>query len=369
MMIGRPLLALSFTLLAACANHVHEFYNPNQAGLVYTMPANLQDNIFRYDAPTPEPEWRETPARQLPGYHVSALSFPSSGANGQADNLVRARFYQSQKGGEGKKPLLIVLPIWATHTFPGTVIANGYSQHSEGQAHILWMQGEEPLFDWFTLPKHETEEDFIAEVDVSMERFRSVAIDVRRLIDWAETQPDIDTSRIGIIGFSMSAIVAANIAGVDPRIHTAVYVLGAAEVWDVMAECNLVVEYMRKGVEKRLGWDQEQYRAFFREKFRDGDPGLWQGAYRSENTLIIEGSTDACVPPNSREALWLATGKPERIIYPYNHWQPFLAMTPVGANALSNDIFEFLDRKLLDRDMGPKETVDGLFCGIAEHQH
>ncbi|MEM1111684.1 MAG: hypothetical protein AAGI11_07235 [Pseudomonadota bacterium] len=297
------------------------------------------------------------------------MSFPSSGANGQQGNLVRARYYRSLAPSSPRKPLLIVLPIWATHTFPGTVITNGYSQHSQGAAHILWMQGKEPLFDWFSLPKHETEAAFEAAVDESMERFRSVAIDIRRLIDWAETQPDIDSQRIGIIGFSMSAIVAANVAGVDSRIHTAVYVLGAAEVWDVMAECNLVVEYMRKGVQKQLGWDQQEYRAFFREKFRDGDPGLWLGAYRSENTLIIEGATDACVPPNSREALWMATGKPERIIYASNHWQPFLAMTPVGANALSRDIYEFLDRKLLGLGSEDRQIMDGLVHEVAGHRH
>ena len=77
------------------------------------------------------------------------------------------------------------------------------------------------------------------------------------------------------------------------------------------------------------------------------DPALWRGRYRPENTLIIESSKDDCIPPDSREALFYATGEPERIVYPYNHWQPFLSMTPVGRNVLTRDIFEFLDRKLL----------------------
>jgi hypothetical protein len=357
-------LLIFLACLTGCARHQHQFYNPNQGALVYTMPVSLTTRLFDYEAPTPQPEWYEVPARQVDGYYVRGMRFPSIGQNGQPDNAVDARYYQSMQSSSQAKPLLIVLPIWGTHTFPATILSNGYTVHSQGQANVLWMSGDEPLFDWFSLPGHKNEADFIAEVDVSMERFRSVAIDIRRLIDWAETRPEIDSSRIGIIGFSMSAIVAANVAGTDPRIHTAVYVLGAAEVWDVMAECDLVVAYMRNGVKKNLGWSQEQYREFFREKFRDGDPSLWQGAYRPENTLLIEGSQDACVPPNSRDALWQVTGQPERIIYPYNHWQPFLAMTPVGAKALTNDIFEFLDRKLLNATLPGKETVDGLFCEV-----
>ena len=85
---------------------------------------------------------------------------------------------------------------------------------------------------------------------------------------------------------------------------------------------------MRTSVSATLGWDQEQYRDFFHEQLYFGDPALWQGNYRPQNTLIIESSKDDCIPGDSRASLVQATGEPERIVYPYNHWQPFLAMTP-----------------------------------------
>jgi hypothetical protein len=240
-----------------------------------------------------------------------------------------------------------VLPIWATHTFPATVVSNGYALHSGGEANILWMQGDGALFDWFEIADIESEEEFVDAVEESAERFRAVAIDIRRLIDWAETRPEIDSARIGIIGFSMSALVGANVAGNDPRIHTAVYVLGGARPWDMMAECNLVVQYMREQVSETLDWSQEQYRQFFHQQLLYGDPARWRGSYRPQNTLIIESSKDDCIPAESRASFYYATGQPERILYPYNHWQPFLSMTPVGRNLLTRDIFEFLDRKLL----------------------
>jgi hypothetical protein len=330
-------------LLCACTSHVHQPYNPFlTAHREYVSQAT---GYYAYAAPVPEPEFYPLPFQQIKGYHLQGLRFPSSEDNGQPGKLVDARYFRSLTPGE--KPLLIVLPIWATHTFPSTVVANGFALHSEGDANVLWMQGDGPLYDWFELAEVDNEATLVETVEQSSARFRAVAIDTRRLLDWAQTRPEIDSSRIGIIGFSMSALVSANIAGNDPRINTAVYVLGGAQPWNVMAECNLFVEYTRKRVSKKLGWSQEQYRAFFREQMHYGDPALWQGRYRPENTLIIESGKDDCIPAASRAALFEATGQPERILYPYNHWQPFLSMTPVGRNVLSRDIFEFLQRKLL----------------------
>lgn len=339
-------------LLPACTSHQHQAYRGVQAPGYYTTPAVSHSGYYDYSATVPQPEFYELPFQQIEGYHLTGLRFPSSELNGQPGNLVDARYFRSQK--PGKKPLLVVLPIWATHTFPATVVSNGYALHSAGEANILWLQGDGALFDWFELADIETEKQFVREVEAASNRFRAVAIDTRRLVDWAETRAEIDSSRIGIIGFSMSALVGANVAGNDSRINTAVYVLGGARPWDMMAQCNLVVQYMREEVSETLGWTQQQYREFFHQQLLHGDPARWKGHYRPENTLIIESGKDDCIPAASRASLFHATGEPERIVYPYNHWQPFLSMTPVGRNVLSRDIFEFLDRKLLTKPHQPQ---------------
>jgi pimeloyl-ACP methyl ester carboxylesterase len=261
------------------------------------------------------------------------------------------------------------MPIWDTHTFPSTIMANGYTQHSQGAVNVLWMQGDNPLFDWFHLAGIQDEATFVAEIDRSVERFRMAAVDTRRLLDWAQTRPEIDSRRIAIIGFSMSAMVAANVAGNDPRISTAVFVVGGAHPGEVMSYCKVVVGYMRNHVKDNLGWSQEQFREFFRDKLSQGDPALWQGHYRPEGTLIVESGEDDCIPPGSREALWQATGRPERIVFPYNHWQPFLAMTPVGNKVLTRDIFEFLDRKLLHEPIRRTASREGYIPTVASQSH
>jgi hypothetical protein len=63
--------------------------------------------------------------------------------------------------------------------------------------------------------------------------------------------------------------------------------------------------------------------------------------------LIIEAAADTCMPPSSRERLWRAMGRPERIAYLYDHRMAFLAMTFLGGNNLQQQIYRFLDLALL----------------------
>ncbi|MEM9254335.1 MAG: hypothetical protein AAGA91_02745 [Pseudomonadota bacterium] len=340
-----PVIAVCSLWLSACISHQHLAYEGTPANY-YAVPASYND-YYAYAAEYPTPETFRLPFRQLEGYYVHGIRFPSSEYNGQRDNLIEARYFRSLKQDGRPKPLLIVLPIWATHTFPSTVMANGYALHSQGDANILWLQGDAPLFDWFVLGSASTEQEFTSELAKASARFRAAVIDIRRLLDWAETRPEIDSSRMGLIGFSMSAVVAANVAGNDSRVQTAVYVMGGALPWDILTECGVPAGFMGKRVTSNLGWSQEHLRDYLREALSFGDPARWKGRYRPDKTLIVEGTKDTCMPAKSRETLWRATGRPERIRLPYNHWQPFLAMTPVGLNLLNNDIFAFLDRELL----------------------
>jgi hypothetical protein len=90
-------------------------------------------------------------------YWVRSLSFPSIGENGQKDNLVTALYYQSKT--PGKKKLVIVLPIWGSHTYPSDTIAAGLVEHGRGETHVLNFLGEDHLFDWAGMEKASSEQD------------------------------------------------------------------------------------------------------------------------------------------------------------------------------------------------------------------
>ena len=62
---------------------------------------------------------------------------------------------------------------------------------------------------------------------------------------------------------------------------------------------------------------------------------------------MVDSAFDHCMPESSREALWEAWGRPERISFSYGHKLSFMSMTPLGFDYTTRRIVDFLDRLLL----------------------
>jgi dienelactone hydrolase len=66
--------------------------------------------------------------------------------------------------------------------------------------------------------------------------------DYRRAIDYLESRPEIDKSRIGVLGYSMGGTQTFLLTGVEPRIKAAVAIAAPAEKskWSLVAPQNFV---------------------------------------------------------------------------------------------------------------------------------
>src|SRR5690606_27156225 len=164
--------------------------------------------------------------------------------------------------------------------------------------------------------------------------------------DWAETRPEIDASRIGVVGFSMSALVTATLLGNDHRIGAAVLMMGSAEFAHVFATCAKRAGEVRRHVLVDHGWSLDQYREFFAELFDPADPVNYRGRYNPDDILMIDTRFDDCMPRRSRDALWEATGRPERVTLLYRHRPAFYSLPPLGLNFARRRIYRFLDAEL-----------------------
>jgi dienelactone hydrolase len=169
---------------------------------------------------------------------------------------------------------------------------------------------------------------------------------MRRLIDWAESRPEIDASRIAFVGFSMSALVTATLLGNDSRVHAAVLMMGAANYADVFATCGDRTAAVRDHVLHDFGWTLDRYRDFFHGLFDSADPTRYPGHYNPDRLLFIDARYDDCMPASAREALWEVTGRPERITLLYQHRHAFYSITPLGLNFMLRKIYHFLDKAL-----------------------
>jgi pimeloyl-ACP methyl ester carboxylesterase len=172
-------------------------------------------------------------------------------------------------------------------------------------------------------------------------------IDIRRVVDWAETQTDVDPQRIALIGFSMGALVASVAMATEPRLAAGVLVMGGADPQDILAACDHEIGRGREHVLKQLNWSLEEYRIELAKALARINSARFAGMVDPRRVLIIEAAADTCMPPSSRERLWHAMGRPERIAYLYDHRMAFLAMTFLGGNDLQKQIYRFLDRALL----------------------
>jgi pimeloyl-ACP methyl ester carboxylesterase len=245
-----------------------------------------------------------------------------------------------------------VLPIWGIHTYPSNAISAGLRQHSAGRINVLQILGDRPLLDWDAVGSIRTEAELFDLLDQMIGRFASTVIDIRRVVDWAQTQPDVDPQRIALVGFSMGALVASVAMANEPRLAAGILVMGGADPHDILAACNHEIASGREHVLEQLGWSLDEYRNHLAKALARINPARFAGMVHPRRVLIIEAGKDTCVPKSARERLWLAMGQPERIAYLYDHRASFLAMTFLGGNDLQKQIYRFLDSPFRDASRG-----------------
>lgn len=330
---------LSASFLTGCIAHVHTPYVP---GNVTSPFEHGNARPFEY---SPKPLIVEHSIEgEIDDYVVHHMRFPSSGENGQDGNLVSGYYYQSKL--PGKKPIIVILPIWGTHTYPSEKMTRGIHRRSNGDMHVLMLSGRNHLIDWPTLQNSSDEADFLKTADRMGERVRTTVVDLRRTVDWLESRGEVDSGRIAVVGFSLGAVLGAMLITNEPRINTAALVMGGANPGVIFAHCNGRLQDVREAILERFSWSLDRYQDVLARAFDAGDPVHFAGRVDPSRILMIDAHRDDCMPRSARDNLWSALGGPERISFKYSHKRSFLSMTPLGFNFMDRKIYEFLDRSL-----------------------
>ena len=338
------LIAAAVPLVCSgCALHLERDFGPPPGFQYAPQPALAPFDVFeRHPVELSEPFERTTT------HDMVHFKFRSSGRNGHPENIVEGQYFRSR--GQGAKPLVVVMPIWGTSSYPPAKISKGYARRAGEDAHVIWIYGDAPVFPWPALRSVPTEEGFIAMARDSAERYRTAVVDMRRLVDWAASQPEVDGSRIAFVGFSMSALVTATLVANEPRVSSAVIMMGAANFADVFTVCGNRAGEVRNHVLRSFGWSIDRYHDFFDGLFAPADPVRFAGRYQPDRLLMIDAMFDDCMPDSSRAALWEITGHPRRVTFLYRHRSAFYSLTPLGLNVSRRKIYSFLDEKIRNGD-------------------
>ncbi len=141
----------------------------------------------------------------------------------------------------------------------------------------------------------------------SLERAKAIfvrdVVAVRRAVDLLSTLPQVDKSRIGLVGWSLGARVGAVLAGVEPRFGAVVLMSGGASpVSDFVAQAPAAL------------------RPAVKDNLTPIDPLLWIHRARAGEILLQDGRKDKVVPQAALLALAHAAPKGTTLRwYPADH--------------------------------------------------
>jgi pimeloyl-ACP methyl ester carboxylesterase len=151
-------------------------------------------------------------------------------------------------------------------------------------------------------------------------------VDLRQVIDWVETRPELDAGRIGVFGISMGGIQGTILTAVDERVRAAVLGLAGEDLPYILTHST------EKGiVRRREAYLRERQLPLERveEELRQTvvwDPKTLAPCIDPQRALLVLGVCDTTVPFKKGWALRKSIGRPETILLPTGHYTALLCI-------------------------------------------
>lgn len=167
--------------------------------------------------------------------------------------------------------------------------------------------------------------DLILAGDVGLLREAGIQAtwDVRRAIDWLQRQPETDPERIALVGISLGAILGATALASEPRMQSAVLILGGADLAHVLWDSVLAIRARTRL--RRAGYTLER----LREELASIEPLNLLTPEHGEKTFVIGARFDIVVPTEDTEKLIRALGNPKVLWLNTGHFGGGLVQRPL----------------------------------------
>ena len=152
------------------------------------------------------------------------------------------------------------------------------------------------------------------DVDAFEQMVRQSVSDLRRAVDWAESQSFVDAERIGVLGVSLGAILATLGMAVEPRIRFGLFLLGGADVAHILWNSSLSISV--REVLRRNGWTEQRLRA----RLEAVEPLSYVTEEMGERVLLVGALFDTVVPATDTDKLHKALGSPPMLWLETGHY-------------------------------------------------
>jgi len=151
--------------------------------------------------------------------------------------------------------------------------------------------------------------------------------DIRRTVDLLASRPEINPQHIGITGISLGGIVAATVAGAEPRLHRAVLILSGGDLPRIIAHAG-ETELLRKMLQQLPSQDREEVE----RRILEVDPlhfaELLAPRAKAGKVLMLNAAEDEVIPRECTEKLAAALGISEKVVWfeGLNHYTALAAL-------------------------------------------
>ena len=255
-------------------------------------------------------------------YVVRRVQLKPPGESAESKRRITVDLYAVR--GAGKSPVVMVLPMAGG----GYAIERHFAGYFAGRGYSAVIVHRDKI------PK---DQQMIENLDPMIHR---MILDHKRVIDWIETQPGLDASRVGIFGISMGGIKGAMLAPLENRIRAAIIGLAGGDLPHVLAystEPGLAKK--REEFLKERNLTPEQAEAELR-KIVKRDPLLYAPYVDPKKVLMVIARSDDVVPTAKGLELKEKMGNPETIMLPGGHYTAVLSIPYIKSQS-----FEFFEKR------------------------
>lgn len=289
----------------------------------YSGPAALPEPLAeRYALEIDEPpEAISDTLRERRDFVVREIVLPGRPASGDDKALETLTFEYYDVSGDETRPAIVVLPIANGNMLVSRYFARYFA--SRGWASLVIDHARDPMDDLLDDPES---------------AIRRNILDYRRVLDWVDRQPEIDT--VGIFGISFGGMAAVVLAALDDRVDAVVAAMAGGDLpYLVMNTSYRAVARQIQRSLRESGLTRERLKERL-ERLIASDPLVFAPYVDAEEVLLVMTRTDMIVPFEAQERLRRELGEPETLFLPTGHRTSVFYFPLLRSSA-----YDFFDRQ------------------------
>lgn len=257
--------------------------------------------------------------------HYEVSFSPACQTSFEEGNTVYADYFAPQNA---KAPLLIISHGYGDASLAPCLTLARFLVRNGIATFVLYL----PIHSR-RLPASQRGENISSDARTWFEFNRRAVIEIRQVVEWALTRPEIIHDKIGVAGISLGGMISAIAMAVDKKIKEGIFITIGGNLEELgwggrgggnqmghtctREECHNVYrqypDYMLKVAEKGFENVTPAKECFLI------DPLTYAGYLQKRPILMINGKDDEIVSERSTLALWEAYGKPRLTWIPGTH--------------------------------------------------